>query len=405
MRCATRSREARVRRRARAIRRSRRPSSCVAAYHKAQSRFKARDRKGAAPMFDDAAAACKAASNTDLEIKSNYQAGRSYSFFGEHERRDQALPGRRRRSIRSTATPTTRCCARPRSGPSLGDAQAGRGRAVGAADQVPRRRQHRRGDVAARLARVARAEVRRRDQVVEEADRAGAARRQLLRRGRGAVLARPRATPRSTDTKEAIASWQAAVRDATRPRTTRCWRSTACARPTPRRTRRRVAEISTDPPGLRSEGAGVHVPAARRVGHARASARDGAAAARPRRSRPSASCSKLGLDARRATEARRRSRQDREAVGDRVPLRPRRPLRDVALADALAHPRLPRAVADRREPRALADRVSQGVLGAADPPRRRSTRCRSRCRSRSCARRARSIRSTRATPTRSASPR
>src|SRR4029077_2521654 len=58
---------------------------CVAAYHRAQSRFKARDRKGAAPMFDDAAAACKTAGNTDLEIKSNYQAGRSYSFFGEHD--------------------------------------------------------------------------------------------------------------------------------------------------------------------------------------------------------------------------------------------------------------------------------------------------------------------------------
>ena len=58
---------------------------CIAAYHQAQSRFKARDRKGAAPMFDDAAAACKAAGNADLEIKSNYNAGRSYSFFGEHQ--------------------------------------------------------------------------------------------------------------------------------------------------------------------------------------------------------------------------------------------------------------------------------------------------------------------------------
>jgi soluble lytic murein transglycosylase len=58
---------------------------CVAAYHRAQSRFKARDRKGAAPMFDDAAEACKAAKNTDLEIKSYYQAGRSYAFNGQHE--------------------------------------------------------------------------------------------------------------------------------------------------------------------------------------------------------------------------------------------------------------------------------------------------------------------------------
>jgi soluble lytic murein transglycosylase len=69
---------------------------CVAAYHKAQSRFKARDRKGAAAMFDDAEAACKAAGNADLEIKSDYQAGRSYSFFGEHDiaiKRYQAAEG------------------------------------------------------------------------------------------------------------------------------------------------------------------------------------------------------------------------------------------------------------------------------------------------------------------------
>jgi soluble lytic murein transglycosylase len=58
---------------------------CVAAYHKAQSRFKARDRKGASAMFDTAAAACKDAHNVDLEIKSEYQAGRSYAFFGEHD--------------------------------------------------------------------------------------------------------------------------------------------------------------------------------------------------------------------------------------------------------------------------------------------------------------------------------
>jgi soluble lytic murein transglycosylase len=57
---------------------------CIAAYHKAQSRFKARDRKNAAPMFDDAVTACKAAGNNDLWIKSAYQAGRSYAFNGDH---------------------------------------------------------------------------------------------------------------------------------------------------------------------------------------------------------------------------------------------------------------------------------------------------------------------------------
>jgi soluble lytic murein transglycosylase len=58
---------------------------CVAAYHAAQSRFKARDRKGAAPMFDTASDACKEAKNTDLHIKAVYQAGRSYAFIGSHE--------------------------------------------------------------------------------------------------------------------------------------------------------------------------------------------------------------------------------------------------------------------------------------------------------------------------------
>lgn len=57
---------------------------CIAAYHKAQSRFKARDRRSAAPMFDTATEACKAAGNTDLHVKSAYQAGRSYAWY-DHE--------------------------------------------------------------------------------------------------------------------------------------------------------------------------------------------------------------------------------------------------------------------------------------------------------------------------------
>lgn len=58
---------------------------CLASYNRAQSRFKARDRKGASTMFDEAAAACHDADNKDLEIKSHYQAARSYSFIGQHE--------------------------------------------------------------------------------------------------------------------------------------------------------------------------------------------------------------------------------------------------------------------------------------------------------------------------------
>ncbi|HVK77653.1 MAG TPA: transglycosylase SLT domain-containing protein [Kofleriaceae bacterium] len=57
--------------------------ACVAAYHRAQSLFKARDRKAAAPRFDEAAAACKTAGDKDLEIRSDYQAGRAYAFIGD----------------------------------------------------------------------------------------------------------------------------------------------------------------------------------------------------------------------------------------------------------------------------------------------------------------------------------
>jgi len=61
---------------------------CTAAYHRAQSRFKARDRAGAAPMFDDAITECKAAGDADLEIKSAYNGGRSYAFI---KQRDTAI--------------------------------------------------------------------------------------------------------------------------------------------------------------------------------------------------------------------------------------------------------------------------------------------------------------------------
>jgi soluble lytic murein transglycosylase len=57
--------------------------ACVAAYHRANSVFKARDRQRAAPLFDQAIAACKKAKNVDLHVKAAYQAGRSYSYLGK----------------------------------------------------------------------------------------------------------------------------------------------------------------------------------------------------------------------------------------------------------------------------------------------------------------------------------
>lgn len=58
---------------------------CVAAYHRAQSVFKARDRKRAAPLFDKAITACKQAKNVDLHVKAAYQAGRSYAMSKQRE--------------------------------------------------------------------------------------------------------------------------------------------------------------------------------------------------------------------------------------------------------------------------------------------------------------------------------
>jgi soluble lytic murein transglycosylase len=58
---------------------------CVASYHLAQSVFKQRDRTRAAPLFDDAAAACEQAANADLAVKAAYQAGRSYANIGKHD--------------------------------------------------------------------------------------------------------------------------------------------------------------------------------------------------------------------------------------------------------------------------------------------------------------------------------
>ena len=58
---------------------------CVAAFHRAQSIFKQRDRTRAAPLFDEATAACEKTRNRDLLVKSSYQAGRSYANIGKHD--------------------------------------------------------------------------------------------------------------------------------------------------------------------------------------------------------------------------------------------------------------------------------------------------------------------------------
>jgi len=57
---------------------------CDAAYHRAQSLFKARKRDLAAPRFDEAVAACKAAGDKDLAVRSAYQGGRALAYSRDH---------------------------------------------------------------------------------------------------------------------------------------------------------------------------------------------------------------------------------------------------------------------------------------------------------------------------------
>jgi soluble lytic murein transglycosylase len=67
--------------------------TCTARYHAAQSVFKQRNRPRAAPLFDEAAAACQAAHNEELWVKSLYQAGRCWATGGDKE------PDKTRRGI------------------------------------------------------------------------------------------------------------------------------------------------------------------------------------------------------------------------------------------------------------------------------------------------------------------
>lgn len=58
---------------------------CVASYYRANSVYKQRDRNRSAPLFDAAIAACAKTDNADLQVKSAYQAGRSYGLTARPE--------------------------------------------------------------------------------------------------------------------------------------------------------------------------------------------------------------------------------------------------------------------------------------------------------------------------------
>jgi len=61
-------------------------SACEAAYHRAYSWWKERNRKKSAPLFDVAIELCDKTDNTELKVKSAYMAGRSYARLDEHEK-------------------------------------------------------------------------------------------------------------------------------------------------------------------------------------------------------------------------------------------------------------------------------------------------------------------------------
>jgi len=58
---------------------------CRARFHRAQSAWKQRQRQRAAPLFDEAEAACARAANKDLHAKSLYQGARCYASAGNRE--------------------------------------------------------------------------------------------------------------------------------------------------------------------------------------------------------------------------------------------------------------------------------------------------------------------------------
>jgi tetratricopeptide (TPR) repeat protein len=163
---------------------------CVAAFHRAQSIFKQRDRTRAAPLFDEATTICETTKNRDLLVKSSYQAGRSYANIGRH---DLALARYQRAEKDAGAEHSYGDDARLRQAEEqldLGNQEAVSELLSTLPTDYPK------GDVkggshlAAGLARLQGRPLPAGDRLAEEADRPGPDRRQLLRRGPGAVLDR-----------------------------------------------------------------------------------------------------------------------------------------------------------------------------------------------------------------------
>jgi soluble lytic murein transglycosylase len=60
-------------------------ATCVARFHRAQSVFKQRNRTRAAPLYEEAVAACAPTKNEDLKAKALYQLGRCQHNIGQYE--------------------------------------------------------------------------------------------------------------------------------------------------------------------------------------------------------------------------------------------------------------------------------------------------------------------------------
>ena len=170
--------------------------------------------------------------------------------------------------------------------------------------------------------------------------------------------------------------------------TTRSSRSTALRGVVPDDFEKLVGELK----GAPGEPEALALRAARRLRRARLPARRRAPAPRPGRGRRARALARRPARARGPQEGHR-SRPGREAVGDGAPLRPRAPLRQVALDRPLVRPRLQGVVAEARRTAPSGRSPIRAATGTSSSRRRRRRATRPICSSPSSARRARSIRS------------
>ena len=195
---------------------------CRARFHRAQSVWKQRQRPRAAPLFDEAEAACARAANRDLHAKALYQGARCYASAGN---RDVAM-ARYARVETEHADHSYADDARLRSAElatDAGDERDRRQAAGGDPDPLPEGRPAERGAVAAGVLRLARGARRRRAALAGREPAPRPARGDLVRRGARPVLEGPRVREAGQDRRRRAPGTSAPCAS-TRCRSTRCCR-------------------------------------------------------------------------------------------------------------------------------------------------------------------------------------